>query len=165
MENDAEHSWHLAMIVITLSEYFPGIDLLKALKMVLIHDLIEIYAGDTFAYDEKANLDKYQREKAAALKIFGFLPSDQSRELSNLWQEFEDASSPEAILANIADRIQPLTLNICSEGKMWIAHEVTREKVINRNAIVFEKGPAAISDYIKQQIEKAAAKDYFYKIK
>ena len=162
-ENDAEHSWHLAMIVVILSEYFQNIDLLKALKMVLIHDLIEIYAGDTFAYDEKENESKSQREKIAADKIFGFLPQDQSDELSSLWHEFENAESPEAIFSNIADRIQPLILNISSKGKMWIDKKVTMEKVVNRNSIVLNKGPKIIADYILKQINEANENNYFYK--
>ncbi len=162
-ENDAEHSWHLAMIVIILSEYFQNVDLLKTLKMVLIHDLIEIYAGDTFAYDEKENESKYQREKIAADKIFGFLPQDQSDELSSLWHEFEDTTSPESIFANIADRIQPLILNISSKGKMWIDKKVTMEKVVNRNSIVLNKGPKIIADYILKQINEANENNYFYK--
>jgi putative hydrolase of HD superfamily len=162
-ENDAEHSWHLAMIVIVLSEYFQNIDLLKSLKMVLLHDLIEIYAGDTFAYDEKENESKYQREKIAADKIFGLLPQDQSEEFINLWYEFEDGTSPESIFANIADRIQPLILNISSKGKMWIDKEVTMEKVVNRNSIVLNKGPKIIAEYILKLIDESKENNYFFK--
>jgi putative hydrolase of HD superfamily len=100
-ENDAEHSWHLAMLVITLSEYFENVNILKSLKMVLIHDLVEIYAGDTFAYDEKANLDKAERENESSEKLFSILPTDQKDEFIKLWKEFEKIDTPESILANI----------------------------------------------------------------
>jgi len=161
-ENDAEHSWHLAMIVIVLSEHFEGIDVIKTLKMVLIHDLVEIYAGDTFAYDEEAHIDKEYRERIAAEKIFSMLPSDQAAEFSALWQEFERMDTKEALCAAIADRLQPITLNICSKGKMWHEHRITVDKVLNRNKIIFDKAPEGISEYIRSKIAEAAEKQYFY---
>lgn len=161
-ENDSEHSWHLAMMVIVLAEYFEGIDILKTLKMVLIHDMVEIYAGDTFAYDEKANLDKEYREKMAAEKIFSLLPLKQATEFIGLWQEFERMVSNEALCAAIFDRIQPLTLNMCSEGKMWQEREVTVEKVLKRNKIVFDNAPEIISKYVHSKITEASEKQYFY---
>lgn len=161
-ENDSEHSWHLAMMVIVLSEHFEGIDILKTLKMVLIHDLVEIYAGDTFAYDEKANLDKESRERIAAEKVFSLLPSDQAEEFTGLWQEFERMDSKEAVCAAAVDRIQPLTLNICTKGKMWHEHRVTVDKVLKRNKMVFESAPERIAEYVRNRIAEAAEKQYFY---
>lgn len=161
-ENDSEHSWHLAMMVIVLSEHFEGIDILKTLKMVLIHDLVEIYAGDTFAYDEKAHLDKEFRERTAAEKIFSLLPSEQAAEFTGLWQEFERMDSREALCAAIVDRIQPLALNIYSKGKMWHEHSVTVEKVLKRNKIVLDSAPEIISEYVRNKITEAVEKQYFY---
>jgi len=161
-ENDSEHSWHLAMMVIVLSEHFEGIDILKTLKMVLIHDMVEIYAGDTFAYDEKAHLDKEYREKMAAEKIFSLLPLEQAAEFTGLWQEFESKDSNEALCTAIVDRIQPLTLNICSKGKLWLEHGVAVEKVLKRNKIVFDSAPKIISEYVHNKIAEASEKQYFY---
>ena len=142
-ENDSEHSWHLAMMVVILSEYFKGADILKTVKMVLIHDLVEIYAGDTFAYDEQGYLDKDEREQAAADKLFALLPQDQAAEYRGLWDEFERMDTDEAIFAAAVDRIQPLLMNSESKGKMWKQHKVTKEMVMKR-------------------IEDAASKHYFY---
>ncbi len=161
-ENDTEHSWHLAMMVIVLSEHFEQIDILKTLKMVLIHDIVEIYAGDTFAYDELANLDKEDREKKSAERIFSLLPSEQAEEFTGIWQEFERMETYEAIYAAIFDRIHPLIMNISSKGKMWHEHEITIEKVLKRNKIVFDKAPEIISQYVQNQISEACKKQYFH---
>lgn len=161
-ENDAEHSWHLAMMVMILSEYFEGIDVLKTMKMVLIHDLVEIYAGDTFAYDEQANIGKEDREGEAAEKLFSLLPQDQADEFSGLWQEFEGMDTKEAICASIVDRIQPLILNAGSKGKMWKKHHVTVDKVLKRNKIVFDKAPEVISEFVRSIISHARQEHYFH---
>lgn len=161
-ENDSEHSWHLAMMVIVLSEHFEGIDVLKTVKMVLIHDIVEIYAGDTFAYDEEGHLDKEEREKMAAEKIFSLLPSEQAKEFTELWQEFERMDSKEALCAASVDRIQPLTLNMCARGRMWQEHRITVDKVLKRNKVVFESAPRIISEYVRGKIDEAAEKQYFY---
>jgi len=161
-ENDSEHSWHLAMMVVVLSEHFDGLDTLKALKMVLIHDIVEIYAGDTFAYDEKAHLDKEAREIDAAERIFSLLPLKQASEFMELWQEFEKVESKEAMCAAMVDRIQPLTLNICSKGRMWQKHGVTVEKVLKRNKIVLDSAPDNISEYVRSKINEASGKHYFF---
>ena len=111
-ENDAEHSWHLAMMVMLLSEYAnEPIDVLHTIKMVLIHDIVEIDAGDTYCYDEEGYKDKNERETKAAERIFGILPHDQKNEMYNLWLEFEDRKTPEAKFAAVLDRIQPIMLN------------------------------------------------------
>lgn len=161
-ENDTEHSWHLAMMVTVLAEYFEGADILKTLKMVLIHDLVEIYAGDTFAYDEQGYLDKDERERQAADNLFSLLPADQEREYKGLWQEFEAMQTYEAVFAAAVDRIQPLLMNSASEGKMWKQHKVTREKVMVRNRMVFESAPEIIADYVRSRISNSFENHYFY---
>lgn len=133
-ENDAEHAWHIALMAILLSEYAnEEIDVLKTVTMLLIHDLVEIDAGDTYAYDEEGNKTKEQREKKAADRIFGLLPKDQQEKLRGLWDEFEEWESPEARFAHAMDRIQPLMLNVAAEGKSWEEHGVRLEQVLARN--------------------------------
>ena len=161
-ENDSEHSWHLAMMVVILSEYFKGADMLKTVKMVLIHDLVEIYAGDTFAYDEQGYLDKDEREQAAADRLFALLPRDQASEYRDLWDEFERMDTGEAIFAAAVDRIQPLLMNSESGGKMWKQHKVTKEMVLKRNKLVLEDAPETIAEFVRKRIEDSAAKHCFY---
>lgn len=133
-ENDAEHAWHMALFVMVLSEYAnEDIDVLKTMKIVLIHDLIEIYAGDTYAYDSKGNESKCGRELAAADRLFNILPKDQAEEFRALWDEFEENITPEARFANTMDKIQPLMLNNASEGRSWEEHGVHASQVYGRN--------------------------------
>ena len=132
-ENDAEHSWHLALMTMLLSEYAnEKIDVAKTMAMVLIHDLIEIDAGDTYAYDDVGNASKRERELKAAERIFNILPEDQAKHFRNLWDEFEEAETPEAKFAVTMDSVQPLMLNDASDGKAWVEHNVSAEKVIDR---------------------------------
>lgn len=159
-ENDAEHSWHLGLTVMVLSEYFPGLDVGKTLKMVLAHDLVEIYAGDVYAYDEKGNIGKFEREKESAEKLFSILPEDQKKEFYELWTEFEEAKTKEAVCSAIVDRIQPLILNYFTDGKSWKEHGISSDKVLKRNEIVFENGPKIIGDYVKSLIESGVEKGY-----
>lgn len=134
-ENDAEHSWHLALMAMLLSEYAnEQIDVLKTMKMVLIHDVVEIDAGDTYAYDASGNATKRQREEKAADRIFNLLPADQAEELRGLWEEFEAGDTPEARFANTLDKVQPLMLNDASGGLAWREHGIYKEQVIKRNA-------------------------------
>ena len=134
-ENDAEHSWHLAMMVLIMSEYAnEKIDVLHTMSMVLIHDLIEIDAGDTYAYDSAGNATKRERELAAAERLFNILPDDQAAMVRGLWDEFEEGATPEAKFANSMDKIQPLMLNNASGGKSWTEHDVCASQVLNRNA-------------------------------
>lgn len=133
-ENDAEHAWHMALFVMVLSEYAnEDIDVLKTMKIVLIHDLIEIYAGDTYAYDSKGNESKRGRELAVADRLFNILPKDQAEEFRALWDEFEENITPEARFANTMDKIQPLMLNNASEGRSWEEHGVHASQVYGRN--------------------------------
>ncbi|MCD1295281.1 phosphohydrolase [Methanocella sp. CWC-04] len=134
-ENSVEHSWHLALMVVILSEYadMKNIDILRAVKMSLIHDIVEIDAGDSFAYGETSWKEKIERERSAAKRLFNILPSDQAIELKILWEEFENMSTPEAKFAASLDRLQPLLQNYFTQGKTWREHGVTRDKVIKRN--------------------------------
>lgn len=158
-ENDAEHSWHLAVMAILLSEYAieKGMDILRVVKMVLIHDLVEIDAGDTFCYDEKANEDKSLREEKAADRLFYMLPEDQAGEIYDLWREFENLETPEARFAACLDRLQPLILNHNTEGHTWQKPGVTSDKVLKRNAPL-EKNTPALWEYVKEVIEDSVQK-------
>jgi putative hydrolase of HD superfamily len=132
-ENSAEHSWHIALMAPILAEYAAEeIDVLRAMKMLLVHDLVEIDAGDTFAYDAAGHLDKEDRERAAADRVFGLLPEEQASELRSLWNEFEESESPEARFALALDRLQPLLQNVHADGGTWRSHGVTREQVLER---------------------------------
>ncbi len=133
-ETDAEHAWHMALMVLLLSEYAnEKIDVGRTMAICLAHDLIEIYAGDTYAYDVKGNEDKKDRELAAAAKLFAILPEDQRKSVRALWEEFEENKTPEAKFANTLDKIQPLMLNHASGGRSWVEHGVRGEQVYARN--------------------------------
>lgn len=138
-ENDAEHSWHIALMVPLLMEYIEeDVDILKVMKMAIIHDLVEIDAGDTYAYDVKGYEDKREREVAAADRIFNMLPEDQAKEITDLWYEFEDEKTIEARYACCVDRLQPLILNYYSDGLSWKEHNVTKTQVMGRMKIIKE---------------------------
>ena len=156
-ENDAEHAWHLAMLALVLSEYSnEPVDLKKVLATVLIHDVVEIDAGDTYAYDEAGNATKAEREQKAADRLFGMLPDDQAKEMRQLWDEFEAFSTPEARFANALDRVQPLMLNFCKHGESWKTHGTKREQVENRNRVVRD-GSEVLGDFVAELIRRAAA--------
>lgn len=132
-ENSAEHSWHLAIMAMLLAEYAePDVDVRRVMELVLVHDLVEIDAGDTFAYDADGNMDKALRERAAADRLFGILPPDQAVRIRELWDEFEAGETPEARYALALDRLQPLLQNVSAEGGAWRSHGVTREQVLMR---------------------------------
>ncbi|MBP0974709.1 MAG: HD domain-containing protein, partial [Oscillospiraceae bacterium] len=155
-ENDAEHAWHLAMLAIVLSEYAnEPVDLKTVLKTVLIHDIVEIDAGDTYAYDAAGNATKAEREQKAADRLFGMLPEDQGREMRQLWDAFEAGSTPEARFANSLDRIQPLMLNYCKHGESWRTHGTRREQVEKRIQRIFE-GSQVLGDMAEELIRRAA---------
>ena len=139
-ENDAEHSWHLAIAALLLSEHAgaaaPAVDILKVLKMALVHDLVEIYAGDTFAYDAAGNADKAARERESADRLFTRLPADQCAEIRALWEEFDAESTPEAKYAASLDRFMPLLNNFLSCGYAWKSGDVNSEAVFKRMDII-----------------------------
>jgi putative hydrolase of HD superfamily len=145
-ENSAEHSWHLLLAAMVLREHLPAegkeCDLLRVLQLLVVHDLVEIDAGDTFAYDAVGQTTKAAREIAAADRIFGLLPSDQASEFRALWEEFEEQRSPEARFAHAMDRVQPLLQNASSGGGSWSTHEVTRDQVLRRMAPIESELPA-----------------------
>ena len=150
-ENDAEHAWHMALFVMVLSEYAnEDIDVLKTMKIVLIHDLIEIYAGDTYAYDEDAKKTQREREVKAADRIFGLLPEKQGKEFRALWEEFEAQETAESKFARTMDNIQPIMLNAATDGKAWEEHDVHIEQILNRNRNT-SKGSEAIWEYAKEE--------------
>ncbi len=157
-ENDAEHSWHLCLIVLTLAEHanWPQLDVLRVLKMLIIHDLVEIDAGDTFAYDTKGMADQHAREAVAADRIFGLLPPDQGREFRALWDEFEARQTSEARFAAAVDRFQPMLLNCRTEGAAWRRHGITRDRVLARNSYIAE-GSRALWAYAENMINEAVA--------
>ncbi len=133
-ENDAEHAWHMALMAVLLSEYSNDpIDVLKTVTMLLLHDLVEIDAGDTYAYDEEAKKTQKQRELAAADRIFGLLPEDQQEKLRGLWEEFEAESTPEARFARTLDNIQPTMLNAATDGRSWAERGVRLSQILGRN--------------------------------
>lgn len=132
-ENSAEHSWHLAVMAMLLSEYAAGpVDAAHTMKMVLVHDIVEVDAGDVFAYDVPGNIGKEERERAAADRIFGLLPPQQALELRALWDEFEAQQTTESKFANALDRLQPLLNNSQTEGGTWRIHSVRRDQVLRR---------------------------------
>ncbi|MBD2100147.1 HD domain-containing protein [Leptolyngbya sp. FACHB-261] len=159
-ENSAEHSWHLAMMAILLAEYVPtSIDVLRVIKMLLIHDLVEIDAGDTFCYDSLGNQDKALRETQAATRLFGLLPPDQGTELHELWQEFEAQATPEAQFAAALDRLQPLLHNQQTRGGTWRLHGITQAQVLQRMSSI-QTGAPALWPLVQQIIEDCIAAGY-----
>lgn len=153
-ENDAEHAWHLALMCLVLHEYAnEPVDLLRTMSMLLVHDLVEVDAGDTYAYDEQGNATKKEREQAAAERIFTLLPEEQGTFLRGLWEEFEAGETPEAKFANALDKIQPALLNDASGLKDWAGHKVSKEQILQRNRRTPE-GSSVLWDYTREVIEK-----------
>ncbi len=133
-ENDAEHAWHMSLMCILLSEYSnEPIDVLKTISMILIHDVVEIDAGDTYAYDDKAKLSQRDRELKAADRLFNILPDDQAKKLRTLWDEFEEGKTPEARFAHTMDNIQPAMLNNSTDGRVWKERGVRLSQILERN--------------------------------
>ena len=138
-ENDAEHSWHLAILAFILAEHSnKPVDVAKVMKMVLIHDIVEIDAGDTYCYDSEGYKTKADREEKAAQRIFGMLPDDQKDEMYRLWREFEDSETDDARFAAVLDRVQPLLLNYTKGGISWKEHGIFKEQVLGRNEAYFD---------------------------
>lgn len=154
-ENDAEHSFSLALFTAILAEYSnEPIDVLKTMKMVLVHDIVEIDAGDTYCYDDAGNTTKADREQRAAERLFGLLPKEQEKEFRSLWEEFEERQTPEAKFAAVMDRIQPLLLNLSRDGISWQEHGIHLHQVQGRNKLVAE-GSQSLSDYIFALLDDA----------
>lgn len=156
-ENDAEHSWHLAMMIMVLSEYAPAnLDLFKVMKMVLLHDIVEIDAGDVFLYDNSnATVNKSDKELAAAKRIYGLLPDDLAHELITLWQEFEIRETPEAKFAAAIDRLQPMLINCFAEGGTWKEHHVSLTQIKQSQELIRES-----SEVLWQLIDSLTSQCY-----
>lgn len=153
-EDDAEHSWHLALMAVLLKEYSnEEVELAKVVPMVLIHDLVEIDAGDTYAYDDAGAKTKEEREKKAADRIFGMLPEDQGEWFRNLWDEFEEYKTAEAKFAHVLDNCQPLLLNDASNGRSWAEHGVRKSQIYKRNEHTSE-GSREIWEYMQKLIDR-----------
>lgn len=154
-ENDAEHAWHMAIMAFLLGEYSnEEVDLLKTIRMILIHDVVEIDAGDTYAYDEAAKLTQRAREEKAAARIFGLLPQDQAEQMMDLWEEFEAGETKEARFARALDNFQPMMLNDAANGKAWVEHEVAVSKILKRNERT-PRGSEKLWEYAKEEyVEK-----------
>ena len=149
-ENDAEHAWHMAIMAFLLSEYAnEEIDVFKTIMMLLIHDLVEIDAGDTYAYDESGKATQRERELKAADRIFSLLPEDQRLKLRALWDEFEARETAEAKFARTLDNIQPMMLNAASDGRAWREHQVQLAQILKRNEIT-PQGSEALWEYAKK---------------
>ena len=154
-ENTAEHSWHAALMALLLAEHAnEPIDAGRAAKMLLLHDVVEIDAGDTLLYDEKGNIDKQERERKAADRLYGLLPADQAQELRALWDEYEAAESPEAKYAHAIDRFAPCLLNLASNGSAWVKNGIRYEQAYAKNAKIGD-GSQALWEQAKIILERA----------
>jgi putative hydrolase of HD superfamily len=150
-ENDAEHAWHMAIMTVLLSEYAnQEIDVLKTVTMLLIHDIVEIDAGDTYAYDEEGKKTQRAREERAAERIFGLLPPDQGQNFRQLWEEFEAWETPEACFAHTMDNLQPMMLNAATDGKAWVEHSVHLWQLMKRNQKTGQ-GSQQLWDYAQKE--------------
>lgn len=157
-ENDAEHSWHLALMAMVLREHAnESVDLLKVIKMVLIHDIVEIDAGDTFIYDTQKNHSNTDEERLAANRIFGMLPTTQAEELIAIWEEFEAGETPEARFARAMDRLEPLLQNTSNNGGTWQEFDVSYDKVHHKKSVIKE-GSATIWEFAEQLIDESVEK-------
>ena len=162
-ENDAEHAWHMAIMTILLSEYAnEEIDVLKTVTMLLIHDIVEIDAGDTYAYDEEAKKTQKEREQKAAERIFGLLSPDQGEKFKKIWEEFEARETKEARFARTMDNLQPVMLNDATDGKAWVEHGVHLEQIMKRNQNTAEESETlweyAYQNFILPNVEKGRIK-------
>lgn len=157
-ENDAEHSWHLAMMALVLAEHAnERIDILKVLKMVLIHDIVEIDAGDTFFFDTAKNHTNTDEELLAARRIFGMLPEDQALDMIATWKEFEEGQSPESKFAKALDRFQPVLQNLSNQGGTWTEFGIALEQVLQKIQVI-ERGSASIWTYTQESIDESLSK-------
>ncbi|MEV5739986.1 HD family hydrolase [Microbispora rosea] len=159
-ENDAEHSWHLAMMAMTLAEHAPpGTDMSKVVAMLLVHDIVEIDAGDTFIYDPVAVEGQAALERAAADRIFGLLPDDQGARLRTLWDEFEERRTPEARFARALDRLAPIIANHHNEGGTWPLYKVTAAQVMEKVRLI-EEGSPTLGEYAAELVAGSVARGH-----
>ncbi|HAS3128668.1 HD domain-containing protein [Vibrio parahaemolyticus] len=160
LENSGEHSWHVALMAVLMEEHANApVDICRVMKMLLIHDVVEIDAGDTFVYDTAASKEQAKKEIKAAERLFGMLPIDQGQELLALWQEFEAAQSDDAKYAKALDRLIPMLLNYHNNGQSWKENSVTREQALTINKRI-EFGSVTLWDKAKELIEEATEKGW-----
>ncbi|THF79477.1 HD domain-containing protein [Cohnella fermenti] len=160
-ENTAEHSWHIAMMAMTLHEYVaePKPDLSHTIKLLLVHDIVEIDAGDTFAYDTQGYSDKEEREQAAASRIFGLLEEDQAAEYRKLWREFEEMDTREALFAAAIDRLQPMLHNYYTEGYSWKENGVRHAQALRRIGFIDGVSPV-LASFIQELLQRAVDRGF-----
>ena len=157
-ENDAEHSWHLAVMAMVLAQHSnEPVDTLKVIKMLLIHDVVEIDAGDVFLYDTVLNHTNTEAERKAAERIFGLLPTEQAEEFIAVWEEFEAGETPEAKFARAMDRLEPLLQDVSNKGIVWREHNISYDKVVQKNSII-QHGSQTLWDFGKSLIDEMAEK-------
>ncbi|MDG3088190.1 HD domain-containing protein [Vibrio hannami] len=160
LENSAEHSWHVALMALLLEEHAnEPVDITKVVKMLLLHDIVEIDAGDTFVYDSVASKEQEEKELAAADRLFGMLPDDQGKELKNIWFEFEQAESAEAKFAKALDRLIPILMNYNNDGQSWVEHGIAKQQVININGRIVD-GSEALWSVASEVIDSAVEKGW-----
>lgn len=160
LENTAEHSWHVALMAILLQEHAnEPVELNKVLKMLLLHDIVEIDAGDTFVYDTAASTEQSEKELQAADRLFGMLPEDQGEELKSIWLEFEQAQSAEARFAKAIDRIIPILMNHNNQGQSWVEHDIAKQQVIDINSRI-DKGSKVLWEKTLEIIDEAVNKGW-----
>lgn len=158
-ESDAEHTWHMSLFALLLyPEIKQDIDLTHVLRLILIHDLVEVYAGDTFAYDKKSYCNKKEREEAAANQLFSLLPEDLQTSMYSWWQEFEEALTPEAQFAQAMDKLQAFAQNVFSAGRIWHERSVTEQMSRKRNQMAMAFDPA-LSDFFEALYQRAAGEN------
>ncbi len=158
-ESDAEHSWHLAMFLILFEKDLPkNLDFTKTLKLALMHDLVEIYAGDTFAFDDNGRSTKKEREFAAAKRLFPQLPDDLCSEFEKYFEEYENGETNESKIVKSFDKLQPILQNLCSEGKSWKEHGLTFSDIDNYKRKFVEHNDLALEIY-KKLLEEARKED------
>ncbi|HHW45500.1 MAG TPA: HD domain-containing protein [Clostridiales bacterium] len=159
-ETVPEHSWHIALMAMVLKEYAgEDVDIDRVIKMLLVHDLVEIYAGDTFAYDEVGNAGKKEREQIAADRLFGMVDKDQAEEFRSLWEEFDKMQTPDALFAASLDRLQPFLNNCMTEGHTWGLGNVTSGMVYNRLEVI-KKGIPELWEFVENLIKDCVQKQY-----
>ena len=159
-ENDAEHSWHIAVMALLFKEYcIEEPDVEHAIKMLVVHDLVEVYAGDTFAYDDKGNASKEEREKEAADKLFSQIPPEQGTEIRSLWEEFDAAETVDAKYATCLDRLQPFLHNTLTEGHTWREGHTRREQVEKRMKIIKDFMPA-VYEWVDKNLDRGIEKGW-----
>ena len=163
-ENSAEHSWHIALLVLILTEYAEdeNLDFLQVIKLLLVHDLVEIDAGDTYCYDKAGGQDQKARETKAADRIFNILPADQARALRTLWDEYEAKDTPESKFANALDRVQPFLHNYFTRGHTWQKHGINKKQVIARMQPVID-GSQFLWEYVSSLIDDAVKQGFLAK--